>query len=467
MAEFGPGLGIGLSAELNTARDLWMNDQRQQQLRAQVELNKAKQKDEATAAIMKNLRPNDSYKWHRLLADEVNGISANAVKKVLELKASGAPNWQNEMYTLENKYLQDITKLKSINEGYLMTEAASKTYDPGQYYTSENAKKGILAFNNAKDRADLYEKMKQFGVQNDDYFSLGPEGNVIYKAPLRINFDQTIKAKIPPGTGLFAGYEQVTLPGGGIKTQEMKQLPYTRQDMLEMIKEFPQNANAPEAISVEDIADEILSQPEAKDQWAERHGISKDDDAAIKDSLMKAMAVYSSPNVKIRTSQPRITKVDIHNEERSEKALELYSTPIDISGQGTPEGQTTSKEFSIKTPLHFEFSGEPMSVVIDKNYSLPGGKFASGSVNRSATAGRIFVAPKTTIDGRVRPVFEGEKIKPEGYGAFFQVIVGNQQYYIPADRHSLPLNQIAGSKYEVATIEDLINKAILKARTMK
>lgn len=456
------GLGLGLSEKLNTARDLWASDQNQRRFQAQAAARQKiagqKQQDDATNEIMKNFRNDGSYKWHRLLSGEANQAVADAVNKVIALKSSGSPNWQNELFKIQSEFTQKKNELKALNENYLGVEAMSKVYDQGQHFTTQNAMKGIQAFNAATSRQDLANKMQQLGVQNDPFFAFNQDQSIAYKAPAKINILNEIKASIPSSAKLVIGQEMQTLPGGAMHTVDITGLPYTRKDMQELLtNKWNSKLSIPDAVSIEDIAENMLSRPDFYQQYAETRGISMDDTAAVKDRLMKELAVYAIPKVSSKYSSPRVTKVLTGDATQA-----VYDV---ISQDGSTVGKFGNKEYEIPTVGHVNFSSDEITPVISRDFSRPDGSVPPAGQGFKMNVSKIFAAPYYTDNGRKIPMNATKDGNIAGYSTFYEFSDGLNIFYVPTDKYSLTLNQLGGSAKEQAAVNDAIKK--LKAVAAK
>ncbi len=146
------GLGLGLQATSNTARDLYATGEQAKYKRALMEFQKKKEDDEDFAKLTKDVSLNPGYEWHRLLTEEAIAASAEKVDALLKAKSSGDSNWKNVAAKVTKDYNAKMTRLVSLNEQYKAFDEQTKEVNQGSTYTPTIINNAWKAFNESKDR---------------------------------------------------------------------------------------------------------------------------------------------------------------------------------------------------------------------------------------------------------------------------------------------------------------------------
>lgn len=293
------GLGIGLSATSNTSRDLYMTGQQRAQRKAMAEYERKKQDDDNFLKLTKDFALKPGYEWHRLLREEAIANSGNTVDRLLKLKASGDPNWKNEVPKLEQEYNARMIELVSLNEQYKAIDDETKIMGQGGTYMPSDMVKFLSIYNNSKDRYDLIDKLQKAGVQNDPrgYFAYDPQkGDVNIMIPKAVDINQEIKKQsdlVPP---LLAVSEKVWNGNKSIETTVKKRFKTREEAKAELAAHptwYPGYSVDNLPPTLEDVRDTLMSDRDFYFQYVDSKGLNNTPVEDISNILLDELAINS------------------------------------------------------------------------------------------------------------------------------------------------------------------------------
>jgi hypothetical protein len=454
-----------------------MGEQAKQRNFAAEQNRRAKEQDDLNKAA-KDLSLPGNYKWHRLLADEAVQISAEAVNKLLEAKASGNPNWQNSVATIRNEFNQKMVKLVPLNESYNNFDIQTKQMNQTGGYTTENIQKAWQAFNEAADRKDLVKKMDQYGIINDRYFKFDPtEGYLDAIPPQKINLDDTIKkySEVIPKTLIET---QRVYNGKKWEERKVEQRPITKQQAEEYAKKYPDlNPNgAPQ--SLEDAVDVLMGNDEFVYQYASTNKLPYEDINTIKENLLNRMALNAGLNqtVKYGTQGSFSINVGVNTgiKDPGNKAEpnwsfdEFNGQPLyDASVKG---GVAPSSTGMLSIGVYHPQLPIPPAKIPNSVYDSSGKRVNTVGKNAFVSTdkfGGFMIMPYFMKDGDAVPFSQATagKYPVAGVKYFAQIIAGdNQDMYQDYDKFITSANAISGSDKEVT---NLLEQAKSQMKTLR
>ena len=461
------GLGLGLQATSNTARDLYATGEQAKYKRALMEFQKKKEDDEDFAKLTKDVSLNPGYEWHRLLTEEAIAASAEKVDALLKAKSSGDSNWKNVAAKVTKDYNAKMTRLVSLNEQYKAFDEQTKEVNQGSTYTPTIINNAWKAFNESKDRFELQKNFEKYGVQNDNrgYLAYNPDGGDIkIRIPEYVNIDQKMKSLsdvIPP----VLTVSQRVWSGDKYVETNVKQKPLTRAQAEE---EYNKNKSIyPNGIpaSLEDAADAMLSDPDFMFQYADKKGLPDTDPMVIKESLMDEMAQYNGlkQTQKFGQKSKGLTVNVWNNQETGNKAeptwtFDSFQSPSQLNPAGPLTEVSYVGAYQPQLP-------NPSGAIKDSVYDAFGNKTNAGPSKNFPTDSKF-------TGFFMMPYYEnanGDKVpwsaatptteKLEGFTYFGQYQIGSTGLaYQSYDKFMTSANAIIGSDKEVASLLNNANK---------
>jgi len=446
------GLGVGLQATPDTARTLYLNEQRRQQAKEQRALQLRLKEDEQFNTLVNKIQTDTSnYKWHRLLVKEASLVTADAVKKMLDAKESGDYDSKNKIAKIQADLLRKKAELITLNESYYAFDNATEKVNAGGLYTTKNTRKAADAFRNATDRTDLESKMLQFGVQSDPYFVFDKDrGYVLPSLVGKIDINKSVRDAVKSVPSLV-NFKYEEMSGGKNKQTTVKRQAITKADAEEALKNNPLLSTQNNFGSLEEAAEDMLSNPDFKFQFMDTYELEGKDDEEVKQSLlelMKPMAGYKA-SVSVKTPSKGINITNITGQENMSSAAfdpdaydEFETTYI---APGNKSVKASVKGIGkVNTPLKWPENVKPTSAV-----RIDGSDVTESTLKDSNFSG-ITAIPYYMLNGKKVPVNSQNesKVKIAGVEMFIMLELNSGVVFIPYQKTHISSALQSGNKDE-------------------
>lgn len=449
------GLGIGLQFESDTAKTLYLTQQaaaqQEKMQRMRMEWEKEQAGEERAQKDIDSFNQK-GYKWHRLLVGEAQTNSKEAIDRVLALKQSGDPYWYNKLSQIETEYNQKMLPLVSINEQYHHFDQETDMLNRGQTYSTGNAKKAIVAFNTAKDRMDFTKRATELGVSNDPWTAFHPDtGEILLTPPQRLNLDATMKQHLSGLGTIKTRVDRVQLPDGTFRNQNVDEKPLTKAEALSYYNADPNAYPSGPPRSIEDVADNLLMNPDFTFQFADQRNLDINNMDTVKEKLMQELAPYTGRKETITYKSPsKGINISVNTGDNNTDPLGTYDVGRnDFVGA---IGRTPQDSINVVRLANFGFQSDYTDKTVSTSYVKPDGSRILISTFNEPKFNNVFASPYTIENGKRVPLNSKSKGAIQGLGLFYTITDSSGQFYAPFDALNVP-NQIKGPAKQVSNLK--------------
>lgn len=429
------GLGLGLQAQLQAPAQVFARQQQQKVVAQQLALKRAVEDEDLLSRLQKDVSVN-SKELHRLVKKPVADISANAINELLKAKSSGDLNWRNKAVDITNSYKNELAHLSGLSEQYKNFEKNYETL--GNYKTREQQSLREL-MNGSQTYTEMLDKAKKANMAGVDAESgLILSNQFMPRIDLNRQLDATFSKVSPIETSVK------TVKEGQNEFQEIRtRVPLT----IEEAKLVAGQRGLTFIPSIESTADEIISEPTLRSQYADTYGINPQDEAALKTSIMNEGRKFVEEGIKRRNLGNQNVKVYV-NTAGEQEVLGFNRSVQDLDTGGFKTA--SAAVLGVNAPGYSTVSSK--NLVDQTGSAVPGGTLSDIEVNE------VRVLPYIkTAKGMIRPAKKGEKNSVVGYMPFVMFGKTGSKFFLPAEEFSYT-GLMKGGKDISMTIQNSVSE---------